>query len=132
VKIEPLRGYRYARAGARDVSTVVAPPYDQISHDTQDRLYAMSPDNIVRVSFARDEADRDRYDGARAVLDEWLAAGLWVRDAEPALYPYHQTYTVDGQRVTRRGFIALGEVTDYAARVVLPHERTTRDPSSTA
>ena len=46
---------------------------------------------------------RDRYDRARAVLEAWLAAGVWARDSEPAIYPYHQTYTVDGRRVTRRG-----------------------------
>ena len=47
MKIAPLCGYRYARAASRDLSNVVAPPYDQISPETQDRLYAMSPDNIV-------------------------------------------------------------------------------------
>ena len=47
---------------------------------------------------------------------------------EPAIYPYHQTYTVGGQRVTRRGFVALGEVSDYARGVVRPHERTHAGP----
>ena len=35
----------------------------------------MSPDNIVRATFGRDEAGVDRYEGARAVLDAWLADG---------------------------------------------------------
>src|SRR5262245_65871951 len=94
----------------------------------QDRLYAMSPDNIVRATFARDEPGADRYESARAALDGWLRSGAWVRDPEPAIYPYHQTYAAGGQRVTRRGFIALGEVTDYARGVVLPHERTHAGP----
>jgi uncharacterized protein (DUF1015 family) len=128
VKIAPLRGYRYARAASPDLSKVVAPPYDQISPDMQARLYAMSPDNIVRVTFGRDEAGLDRYAGARAILDRWLAAGVWARDDRPAIYPYHQTYTAGGQRVTRRGFVALGEVTEYAQGVVLPHERTHAGP----
>jgi uncharacterized protein (DUF1015 family) len=128
VKIRPLRGYRYARAGTPDVSKVVAPPYDQISPETQERLYAMSPDNIVRVTFGRDEGSGDKYERARVVLDAWLAAGVWARDANPAIYPYHQTYSVGGQRVTRRGFIALGAVSDYAQGAVLPHERTHAGP----
>jgi uncharacterized protein (DUF1015 family) len=106
----------------------VAPPYDQISPETQDRLYAMSPDNIVRVTFARDEGGADRYESARTALDAWLAARVWARDAEPAIYPYHQTYAVGTQRVTRRGFIALGAVSDYAEGAVLPHERTHAGP----
>lgn len=128
MKIAPFCGYRYARATTRDLSNVVAPPYDQISPEAQDRLYAMSPDNIVRVTFARDEAGMDRYDGARAVLGAWLRDGVWARDGEPAIYPYHQTYAAGGQRVTRRGFVALGEVADYSRGVVLPHERTHAGP----
>jgi len=123
-----LRGYRYARGRSRDLSNVVAPPYDQISADAQDRLYAMSPENIVRVTYGKDEGGLDRYAQARAVLESWLAAGVWARDEEPAIYPYHQTYRLEGRPVTRRGFIALGEVSDYTQRMVLPHERTHAGP----
>jgi uncharacterized protein (DUF1015 family) len=128
VRIKPLRGYRYARARGRDLSAVVAPPYDQISPATQDRLYAMSPHNIVRVTLAREEGGTDRYESARATLAAWLAEAVWAPDAEPAIYAYHQTYAVGGQPVTRRGFIALGQVSGYAEGVVLPHERTHAGP----
>src|SRR5262249_52258962 len=126
MEIRPFRGYRYAGAEARDVSAVVAPPYDQISPETQDRLYAMHPHNIVRVTFPRDA--HDKYRGARGVLDRWLADGVWRCDDRPAIYPYHQTYGVGGQTVPRMGFVALGEVSDYARGVVLPHERTHAGP----
>ena len=128
MKIEALRGYRYAGGDTRDLSRVVAPPYDQISPADQDRLYAMSPHNIVRVTYRKDEPGVDKYGRAHQVLQSWLAARIWVRDEEPAIYPYQQTYRVNGQSVTRRGFVALGEVSDYACRVVLPHERTHAGP----
>jgi uncharacterized protein (DUF1015 family) len=128
VKITPLRGYRYARGSTRDLSSVVAPPYDQISPEIQERLYALDPHNIVRATFGRDEPGVDKYARARDVLDGWLAAGVWAPEREPAIYPYHQTYRVGGEPVTRRGFIALGEVSDYAAGTVLPHERTHAGP----
>ena len=126
MEIKPVRGYRYAGSEARDISAVVAPPYDQISPETQDRLYAMSPDNIVRVSYPKDATDK--YRDADQVLKGWLAGGIWARDDRPGIYPYHQTYTVDGRSVTRTGFIALGSVSDYARGVVLPHERTHAGP----
>ena len=128
MRIKALRGYRYTRDRSRDLSSVVAPPYDQISPDTQDRLYALSPDNIVRVTYGKDDPGLDKYARARGVLDGWLAEGVWARDEQAAIYPYHQTYQVEGQPVTRRGFIALGEVSDYAEGVVLPHERTQAGP----
>jgi uncharacterized protein (DUF1015 family) len=129
MRIRPFQGYRYG-GGGRDLTSVVAPPYDQISPDTQERLYAMSPANIVRVTLPRDSAPGrgDGYARARVVLDEWLAAGVWQRDERPALYPYTQTYTAGGAAITRQGFVALGEVTDYAEKVVLPHERTHAGP----
>src|SRR3989442_1574422 len=126
MEIRPLRAYRYAGDAARDISAVVAPPYDQISPEMQDRLYAMSPHNIVRVTYPK-EAD-DKYRGARRVLEAWLAEGVWRREDRPAVYPYHQTYPIAGQPVTRMGFVALGEVSDYARGVVLPHERTHAGP----
>ncbi len=126
MEIRPFRGYRYAGDAARDISAVVAPPYDQIGAETQDRLYAMSPHNIVRVTYPKDAADK--YRGARRVLDAWLAEGVWRRDERPAIYPYHQSYTVAGQPVTRMGFVVLGAVSDYARGEVLPHERTHAGP----
>ena len=126
MRIQPFRGYRYANVG-RDLTAVVAPPYDQISAETQEHLYAMSPWNVVRVTYPRNDAG-DRYARAREVLDRWLAEGVWAREDRPAIYPYHQTYVTGGETVTRIGFIALGEVTRYSDGVVLPHERTHAGP----
>jgi len=130
VRLRPLRGYRFAIDRERDVSKVVAPPYDQISHEQQQALYAMSPANIVRVSYPRDESGAvdDKYARARVTLEHWLAEGLWEREATAAVYPYHQTYRVDGQEITRVGLVALGQVTEYARGEVLPHERTHAGP----
>src|SRR4029453_4350135 len=132
MRIKSFRGYRYGIGRQHDLTKVVAPPYDQISDETQERLYAMSPDNIVRVSYPRDAPapgeTADKYQRAGEPLDRWLAEGQWAQEEQPAIYPYTQTYAVGGREVTRAGFVALGEVTDYARGVVLPHERTHAGP----
>jgi uncharacterized protein (DUF1015 family) len=127
MRVRALRGHRYAIGRERDISKVVAPPYDQISPEQQDLLYGLSPGNIVRVSYPR-EAGEQKYTAARDTLAGWLADGLWEIEERPAVYPYHQTYRVDGREVTRIGLIALGQVTDYARGEVLPHERTHAGP----
>jgi len=133
VRVEPFRGYRYG-GGTRDVSDVVAPPYDQIGPAMQDVLYGMSPANIVRVTLPKDppaggkDGVGDRYRGARETLAGWLAARTWVAEERPAIYPYTQTYRVEGMEVVRAGFIALGEVSEYARGMVVPHERTHAGP----
>ena len=127
MKVKPFCGYRVA-APDMDVSAVVAPPYDQIDDVTQDRLLAMSPHNVVRITLPRDEPDVDRYQSARRVLDAWVAERVWAADDRAVIYPYQQTYTLGGRTVTRSAFIALGEVSEYAQGVVLPHERTHSGP----
>ena len=126
MNIKAFRGYRHG-GGERDLTKVVAPPYDQITPAMQAELYALHPANIVRVSFPRDDTD-DKYARARETLDRWLAEGVWVKEEAPAIYPYQQTYRVGDRTVTRTGVIALGEVTEYARGVVLPHERTHAGP----
>jgi uncharacterized protein (DUF1015 family) len=156
VRIEPFRGYRYrpARAagidecgpgagadvgdqcpgGALDVSEVVAPPYDQIGPAMQDVLYGMSAANIVRVTLPKDptegEGGGDRYAAARQTLDGWMATRTWGEEERAAIYPYTQTYRVGGHEVTRAGFIALGEVSEYGRGIVRPHERTHAEPKA--
>lgn len=128
MRIKAFRGYRYGPGQPRDVSKVVAPPYDQISPETREHLRALSPHNIVRITLPSEEPAGDKYQRAAQVLADWLADGVWAREERAAIYPYQQTYTVAGQPITRAGFVALGEVSDYAERVVWPHERTHAGP----
>jgi uncharacterized protein (DUF1015 family) len=126
MRIEPLAGYRHA-AGP-DQSAVVAPPYDQVDEPLRDRLYAASPDNIIRLTLPRREEGREPGAAARDTLAAWRRAGRWAPDPEPSVYPYEQVYRVEGRAITRRGFVALGEVTPYGDGAVRPHERTHRGP----
>lgn len=128
MRIAAFHGYRYGRGQPRDLTKVVAPPYDQISPQTQEQLLALSPHNIVRVTLPAGEGGADKYQGARRVLDDWLAEGVWTREEQPAIYPYHQTYAAGGAAVTRSGFVALGEVSEYGQGIVRPHERTHAGP----
>lgn len=134
MRILPFRGYRYNAAKAPDLSRVVAPPYDQIDAEVRDSLHALHPWNFVRVTLGRpepgDSGEHDRHRRAREYLDRWIAEGLLVRDPEPAFYPYLTTYRAGGETLSRIGFIALGELTEYAEGVVLPHERTHAGPKA--
>jgi uncharacterized protein (DUF1015 family) len=132
VIVRPFRGYRYGIGRERDLTKVVAPPYDQITPVMQEQLYASSPANIVRVSYPADHPGpgeiADKYARANETLEAWLRDDVWSAEASPAIYPYTQTYRIDGHEVTRAGFVALGEVSDYARGIVLPHERTHAGP----
>ncbi|MBS1798458.1 MAG: DUF1015 domain-containing protein [Acidobacteria bacterium] len=128
-RIYPFRALRYdpARVNMEDV---VTQPYDKISPAMQDRYYAASPYNLIRVILGKhlpgDTEEENVYTRAAATLKEWRKDHILAEEAEPALYGYSQTYTVphtDEVR-ERRGFIALGHLYDYADKVVYRHEQT--------
>ncbi len=72
------------------------------------------------------------YTRAAKALEDWIRAGVIVRDATPSLYAYFQEYTMTGNndRHVRKGFIALGRVEDYSAGVVFRHEQTLSGPKA--
>lgn len=133
MNILPFCGYRYNLNKAGKLDDVISPPYDQFKEGLDDQLYARNPYNMARLIMNKitplDTNANNRYTRSKALLDEWLSQQVFVQDPKPAIYPYYQDIQLPGQSpVTRKGFIALGEVTDYAARVVLPHERTLSKP----
>jgi uncharacterized protein (DUF1015 family) len=85
---------------------------------------------ILGEPAAADSGADNVYTRAACHLGEWTAAGILARDAEPGIFPYFQEFTLPdtGERLVRKGFIALGALEDYSAGVVYPHERTLTGP----
>jgi uncharacterized protein (DUF1015 family) len=133
-EIRPFRGLRYdvARVGA--LSDVVAPPYDVIDPALQDALYARSPYNAIRLELNREEPGdapgRDRYSRAAELLRAWRRAGVLRLDDGAALYVCHQSFTVEGQTHTRRGFFARVRLEPFGEGCVYPHEQTLAGPKA--
>ena len=133
--IHPFRALRYDPKRVPP-SDVVTQPYDKITPRSQERYYAASPYNLVRLILGKQEAgDNDQnnvYTRASAFFREWRRQGIFLQDAQPSIYVYAQTFTVPGTRseVERRGFIALGRIEDYAAGVVFRHEQTLAKPKA--
>jgi uncharacterized protein (DUF1015 family) len=134
-RLYPFKALRYDPTLV-SMTDVVTQPYDKITPAMQDAYYAASPYNLVRVILGRHkpkDSDADNvYTRAAATLKAWRAEGILKQEAEPALYGYAQTYTVPGSAAAgqapevreRRGFIALGQLHDYADQVVYRHEQT--------
>jgi uncharacterized protein (DUF1015 family) len=132
--IRPFHGVRYDMTQVGALSDVVAPPYDVIDAGLQDRLYAASPYNIIRLELNRpepaDDATSNRYTRASGFLKEWLRAGVLRADAAAALYLCHQTYTVEGRSFTRKGFLARVGLEPFGQGKIYPHEQTLSGPKA--
>ena len=98
------------------------------------RYLSLSPNNLVRVILgergAGDSESDNVYTRAAGYLDDWIARGVLAQDDHPGVFPYFQEFTVPdtGERLVRKGFIALGAVEDYSAGVVHRHEQTLSGP----
>ena len=131
-KILPFPALRYnpARVSLEDV---VTQPYDKITPEMQERYYAASPYNLVRVILGkRQPGDNGEnvYTRAAASFSQWRKDGILVQDSDPVLYAYAQEFAVPGSetRMERRGFIGLGQLQPYDAGVVFRHEQTHSGP----
>ncbi len=136
-KIFPFRALRYNPSKVKPAE-VVTQPYDKITPEMQDRYYAASPYNLVRVILGKPQSgDNERqsvYTRAAACVEQWRTERILVPDTEPSIYWYTQTFRVPGDSsgaaIERRGFIALGQVEDYDEKVVFRHEQTLSKPKA--
>jgi uncharacterized protein (DUF1015 family) len=125
-EIEPLRALHYDLDKTGGLQQVLAPPYDVIDAEQRAELEARSPYNVVRIDLPVGD---EPYAEAARVLNDWREQGVVVQDDTPALWAVEQDYTgPDGQRRTRRGFLARVRVEHYGAGRIRPHERTHPGP----
>jgi uncharacterized protein (DUF1015 family) len=124
--IAPFRGLFYNPKKVRDLAKVIAPPYDVISRDEQEKLYKRSPYNFVRLDLSQEP---DVYAAVPQLLETWISEGIFVRDEVPAIYYMAQRFALpNGTRKERRGFFALMELEDFSTGNIRPHEKTLDAP----
>jgi len=142
--ILPFRGIFYNREKIKELSWVLAPPYDIISSEAQERYYEMSPYNVIRLilekKFPGDNEANNRYNRSAQFFQEWLEEEILIRDDSPAIYLLEQEYELrsdmfgevapggKGKIIKRRGFIALTRLEDFSKGIVRPHEGTMAEP----
>jgi uncharacterized protein (DUF1015 family) len=128
VDIVPFSGYLYNQEKTGSIDKVIAPPYDVISPDGQEKLYANSPYNVVRLILGKqspEDTDQDnRYTRAAAVFSDWIESGVLAQDRTPAFYVYSQDYEFQGRKLSRIGFFARVKVEDFSTGNICPHEFT--------
>ena len=132
--IRPFRALRYNQQKVT-AAQVITQPYDKITPGMQERYYAASPFNLVRIILGRsqpgDNTTDNVYRRASALSRQWRDEGILEQDSAPSIYPYSQTFTApSGKNFERRGLIALGRVEDYSAKVVFRHEQTLAKPKA--
>lgn len=127
--IAPLRGVHFNPQKVGSLDEVVTPPYDVINTGGVEAYRSRNPYNMIRLDIVKSqgsgEAGDARYEEAAALFRQWLEEKVLVRDPEPGIYLYHTEYShPSGRRLTRKGFVSLVGLAEFAEGVVKPHEQT--------
>ena len=134
-EIHPFRAYRYDtnRVALKDVLTQ---PYDKITPAMQEKYYAASPYNLITIekgrTFPDDTPENNVYTRAAAKggrMDRGEDPGTGRRSGHLRLLA-GISRSRNPHAPRRIGFIALGRVEDYDAKVVFRHERTLSAPKA--
>jgi uncharacterized protein (DUF1015 family) len=132
-EIIPFKGIVYNPQKV-DASNVMAPPYDIVTPELKDELYARNPYNIVRIDFGKDHdgdnKKENRYTRALQSMNEWLQEGIFIKDREPSFYCYEATYRIHNQEKSLRGFLTAVKIEELGTGHIHPHEMTYSKPKS--
>lgn len=130
--LKPFKGIRYNPEKAGDFATLISQPYDRVRHGLQEKYYDLNEYNVVRMikgkEFEGDHVNENVYTRAQAFLSKWLAEGVLKHEEKPALYVYHQEFTLNGETIVRKAVIGALELARFEEGIVLPHEKTHDGP----
>jgi uncharacterized protein (DUF1015 family) len=132
--IRAFRGFRYDLGKVGTLADVICPPYDVIDAALQQKLYAASPYNSIRLELTQeqpgDDDTQNKYTRAAGTLKEWTLGEVLRQDTARSLYVYEQEFTAEGQTYTRRGFLARVRLEPFGTGRIFPHEQTLSGPKA--
>ena len=127
-EIIPFKGIFYNPEKIGHLADVVAPPFDVISKEEQQRFHESHPKNIIRLTLGmtseNDSTANNRFTRAADTFNAWLSEGTLVQDQTPAIYLSAHEFSFENSSITRYGLMALVGLVPFSQGSVLPHEKT--------
>ncbi len=128
VNVLPFNGLRFNTERIKDMSKVIAPPYDVISADQDKYLKTLDPFNIVHLTLPESGNDFNKYESAEKKLSDWISKETLVFDSKQSFYIFEESFSEDGINKSFTGLIGLLKVEEYGAGGILRHEKTLSKP----
>ncbi len=126
--VSPFRGWRYNPETVGDMASVLCPPYDMITPETQEALKRQNQYNIIHLEAGEgldwNASVKDQYAATSGLFDRWMKEEVLRQDLEPCYYLMRHSFAMAGKNMVRLGLIASVGLEDYQTRQVLPHEFT--------
>ena len=126
--VSPFRGWRYNLDRVGDMASVLCPPYDMITPETQEALKRQNQYNIIHLEAGEgldwNASVKEQYAETSGLFDRWMREEVLRQDPEPCYYLMRHSFALAGKTMVRLGVIASVGLEDYQTRQVLPHEFT--------
>lgn len=128
--LAPFKGLTYNFNRFNAISSLVAPPYDVISEQEQQKYYQSSPHNVIRLILSKKKAGDSDWDNmyTRSAdhFSRWQSEDVLIRATQPCMYVTALSYATGDCSVpkVRWGLISLVRIEDDGSSVIRPHERT--------
>ena len=126
--VNPFRGWRYDPEMVGDMASVLCPPYDMITPETQEALKRQNQYNIIHLEAGEgldwNASVKEQYAETSGLFDRWIQEKVLRQDPEPCYYLMRHSFALAGKDLERLGLIASVGLEDYQTRQVLPHEYT--------
>src|SRR5258708_16116401 len=109
MELHRFRALRYSpetieRCG---LDNLVAPPYDRVTPQIREELYARAPENIVHFDARKGEGG-DVYAEAAKQLKDWLDSGVLYHERSAALWIHQVVFPArDRTLKARRSLLGL-------------------------
>jgi uncharacterized protein (DUF1015 family) len=133
MEIRPFKAYRFDGSVVGDVGKCIAPPYDVIDVDMQQKLYDRSEYNAVRIikgkTFPDDTEGNNQYTRANQFLNTLIETGALKPDPAEAVYAYVQDFRIGPNSFRRGSLVALGKLEEFG-HGIQPHEKTLDAPKA--
>jgi uncharacterized protein (DUF1015 family) len=133
MEIKAFKAYRFNEAVVGDAGSCIAPPYDVIDTELQERLYKKSKFNIVQITRGKttpsDTPENNQYTRAAKLINDWFQTGALKRDTQDTFYGYAQNFEITGIKAQRLSFIALSKLEELGKNIK-PHEFTLTGPKA--
>lgn len=133
LKIGPFRGYYYNTNIIKNLSDVIAPPYDVVNKEEREVLANRSKFNFIKMTLPSNydpsnSSNEKFYSEAKQRWNNWKKNDI-ITLSEPSIWLLKESYvSKNNENLTRSGFIASLDVTNDSDKFVLRHERTHQAP----
>ena len=127
-RIFPIKGIMYNSELDNDLGKFLCPPFDVVSDNDKNKLYALSEHNVIRLengkSFISDDNDENKYTRSSKFLNDWLSKRILVKDNSESFFILEEIFENNNKHISRSSLICNVKVEDYKKKIVLPHEKT--------